>query len=119
LAASGCDDARKRDADRYDDERYAFRHRDEHLPDDAPSVEDMGAKRRERVHLALEAFCREGSGPQIVLHTYLDGDTEFEYVVRSVAYSYRAPGSSKASELSLWQQAVEDACQLYIGEVSE
>jgi putative DNA primase/helicase len=119
LEQSGCVEARRLDAKRYARERSAFRSRDKNEPGEAPSQEDMDRVRSERVVLALDAFAHEGSGPQLILFSYLDGETkEFTYVVKAVAYYYGVvvEVGTFGDGWRLWERAVHDAYSLYMGE---
>ena len=107
LEESGCNDARKRDARRYREEREAFRSRKERLADDAPSDEDMHQAQLQRTQDALDILQTKGTGPSMILQSYLSGETEnFEYVVNAVAFYYGGANPD------LWRKPVEQAVEL-------
>lgn len=104
---SGCVDARGRDAKRYAEERQAFYKRGECKADAAPTEEQMDYARLQRVADALDALQTPGTGPTMILHSYLAGETRtFDFVVNAVAYYY---GSHNPE---LWHKPVEQAVAL-------
>ncbi len=110
LEVTGCLAAAEYDRKRYAEQREAYRKELAGELPDADEVPDLDARYDERVGLAFEAFCREGQGPQRILHTYLAGATKFDYVITAVAVYY---GSA---EPVLWESPVCDAYALYVGE---
>ena len=89
LEESGCNDAKTRDAERYAREREAFYARREREADPAPTEEEMDRERLQRVQDALDALQTPGTGPAMILRTYLTGETQrFDYVVSAVAFHY-------------------------------
>ena len=107
LQESGCNDARKQDAKRYRDDREKFRERREHKADAAPSQEDLDRARLQRVQDALNILQDGGTGPALILESYLARETKsFDYVVSAVAYYYGSPCSE------LWRDPVKRAVEL-------
>ena len=110
LEQSGCDDAKRRDAERYARERDAFRSRHAREADPGPSEEDMDRERLQRVQDSLEVLQTPGTGPAMILQSYLDGETRcFDFVVNAVGFYY---GCAAAE---MWKEPVERA----VGMISE
>jgi putative DNA primase/helicase len=107
LEESGCEEARAQDIKRYREERDAFYSRRDRLPDEAPSEEDMERERLQRVQDALDVLQDSGTGPGMILKSYLAGETKtFDYVVSAVAFYYGCSGAE------LWRGPVERAVEL-------
>jgi putative DNA primase/helicase len=107
LEESGCEEARVRDIERYRDERDAFYSRRDRVADEAPSEEDMERERLQRVQDALDVLQDSGTGPGMILKSYLAGETKtFDYVVSAVAFYYGFSGAE------LWRGPVESAVEL-------
>ncbi len=107
LEASGCDDAKRRNAVRYTREREAFRTRRGRGADQGPTDEDMERERLQRVQDALDVLQERGTGPAMILRSYVAGETRcFEYVVSAVAFHYGCASSDT------WKAPVERAVEL-------
>jgi len=105
--ASGEIDAYRRDMERFNRQREAYKNRDKNKADIAPSEEDMDLERLQRVQDALDVLQEPGTGPAMILQTYLSGQTKtFEYVVNAVAYHYGR------SSPEVWREAVKWAAEL-------
>jgi hypothetical protein len=105
LEESGCNDAKKRDAERYEREQAARRR--PHQSDEAPTAEDLDREHRLRVEDVLVAWGRPRTGPAMAFKSYRDGETKsFAFVVRAVAHYYNKvdPG--------VWTRAVTEAYAL-------
>jgi predicted transcriptional regulator len=110
LEESGCNEARERASNRYQEEREAFHTRRERRPDQGPTEEDLAQERLQRVQDALDILQDPGTGPAMILESYLSGETHtFDYVVSAVAFRCGCAGTE------LWREPVKRAVELIAG----